>query len=248
MTPDTLGLLALSQQERRLAVLVTRIPDGAQLLLLERDGVLAEADDPDHTRLPVAQLIAAAADAARSDRSRIATIEAQDWFLHVHAPPPRLLVVGAVHIAQVLAPLARVAGLAVSVIDPRESFATAERFPGTDLVTLWPDEALRALRVDRHTAIVTLTHDPKLDDPALDVALGSPAFYIGALGSRKTQDFRHDRLFEAGFEEAAIARVRGPVGLPIGAIGASEIALSILAEIVAVRRGGALARRSDWPA
>ncbi|NPD68852.1 XdhC family protein [Lichenicola cladoniae] len=248
MTPDTLGLLALSQQERRLAVLVTRIPDGAQLLLLERDGILAEADDADHTRLPLGQLITAATDAARSDRSRIATIEAQDWFLHVHAPPPRLLLVGAVHIAQVLAPLARVAGLAVSVIDPRESFATMERFPGTDLVTLWPDEGLRALRVDRHTAIVTLTHDPKLDDPALDIALGSPAFYIGALGSRKTQNSRRARLLEAGFGEDAIARVRGPVGLPIGAIGASEIALSILAEIVAVRRGGALARRSDWPA
>ncbi|MGI4748519.1 MAG: XdhC family protein [Janthinobacterium lividum] len=247
MTPNTLHRLAQLQQERRLAVLVTRIPDGTQLLLLERDGILA-ADNADHGDLPVEQLIPAATDAAQSDRSRLVTIDAQDWFLHVHAPPPRLLLVGAVHIAQVLAPLARVAGLAVSVIDPRESFATAERFPGIDLVTLWPDEGLHALRVDRHTAIVTLTHDPKLDDPALDVALSGPAFYIGALGSRKTQDSRRARLRQAGFDEPAIARVRGPVGLPIGAIGASEIALSILAEIVAVRRGGALARRSDWPA
>lgn len=248
MTPDTLHRLAQSQQERRLAVLVTRIPDGVQLLLLERDGVLAAADDGDHADLPVEELIAAATVTAQSDRSQLRTIDAQDWFLHVHAPPPRLLLVGAVHIAQVLAPLARVAGLAVSVIDPRESFATRERFPGTELVTLWPDDGLRGLRVDRHTAIVTLTHDPKLDDPALDVALTSPAFYIGALGSRKTQESRRARLRQAGFDEPEIARVRGPVGLPIGAIGASEIALSILAEIVAVRRGGALARRDDWPA
>ncbi|WP_419728646.1 XdhC family protein [Lichenicola sp.] len=244
MTPDTIQRLSDARRDRQLAVLATRLPDGAQLLLLDEDGRYRPTTQPPD--LPTDLLIEAAARIATSDRSRVVGIDGQDWFLHVHAPPPRLLLVGAVHIAQVLAPLAVAAGIAVSVIDPRTSFATAERFPGIDLVTEWPDDALRGLRVDRHSAIVTLTHDPKLDDPALDVALGGPSFYIGALGSRKTQQARRQRLREAGFDDAAIGRIRGPVGLAIGAIGAPEIALSILAEIVAVRRGGALADRSGW--
>ena len=250
MTPDTMHRLSVARHDRQLAVLATRLPDGAQLLLLDQAGRFVQAVEAPASPadLPVEPLLAAAARAAASDRSRVVAIDGEDWFLHVHAPPPRLLLVGAVHIAQVLAPLAVAAGIAVSVIDPRTSFATAERFPGIELVTQWPDDALRALRVDRHSAIVTLTHDPKLDDPALDVALAGPAFYIGALGSRKTQESRRQRLREAGFDSAAIARVRGPVGLAIGAIGAPEIALSILAEIVAVRRGGALADRSGWQA
>ena len=243
MTPQTLERLADARTARRLAVLATRLPDGAQLLLEEHHGTLAPADRR-HPDLPQS-LIAAAADAAASERSGIVAVGAESWFLHVHAPPPRLLVIGAVHIAQALAPLARLVGLAVTVIDPRESFATAERFPGTELVVAWPDEALRALSVDRHSAIVTLTHDPKLDDPALDAALNGPAFYVGALGSRKTQAARHSRLREAGFDERTVARVRGPVGLAIGAIGASEIALSIIAEIVAVRRGAAVGDREQ---
>ena len=244
MTPDTMQRLSDARRDRQLAVLATRLPDGKQLLLLDQDGGFVPFGAA--LERPPPQLIAAIARTAASDRSRVVATEGEDWFLHVHAPSPRLLLVGAVHIAQVLAPLAVAAGIAVSVIDPRTSFATTERFPGIDLVTQWPDDALRALRVDRHSAIVTLTHDPKLDDPALDVALTGPAFYIGALGSRKTQEARRQRLREAGFDEAALARVRGPVGLAIGAIGAPEIALSILAEIVAVRRGGALADRSGW--
>ena len=241
MTPEILDRLSAALRTRCLAVLATRLPDGAQLLLREQDGILMP-DEPD-TALPHARLAAIATEVASSERSKVVSLDGHSWFLHVHAPPPRLLVVGAVHIAQALAPLARMVGLAVTVIDPRESFATAERFPATELVTTWPDEALQALSMDRHTAIVTLTHDPKLDDPALDAALNGPAFYIGALGSRKTQAARHARLRESGFDEAAIARIRGPVGLPIGAIGAPEIALSIIAEIVAVRRGAVLAGR-----
>jgi xanthine dehydrogenase accessory factor len=148
-------------------------------------------------------------------------------------------VVGAVHIAQALAPMALRLGYAVFITDPRRAFATDERFPGLTVSTDWPDEALDAWKPDSRTAIVTLTHDPKLDDPALDRALKSQAFYIGALGSRKTHAARLDRLRALGHDEAALARIQGPVGLNIGAVTAGEIGLSILAQIVAVRRGAA---------
>ena len=147
------------------------------------------------------------------------------------------------HIAQALVPLAAQLGQAVIVVDPRRSFATGERFPNVSISTDWPDEAMDALNPDARTAVVTLTHDPKLDDPALDRALKSPAFYIGALGSRKTHAARLQRLRALGHDEAALARIRGPVGLAIEAVTAPEIAFSILAEIVAVRRGAALAQK-----
>ncbi|AQU88023.1 xanthine dehydrogenase [Komagataeibacter nataicola] len=168
------------------------------------------------------------------------------WFLHLVPMPPRLLIVGAVHIAQVLAPMAQGTGFSVTVIDPRTQLATPERFPGITLDTDWPDEALERLGIDNQTAIVTLTHDAKLDDPTLQFALGSEAFYIGALGSRKTQASRVGRLQETGFGSGQIARIHGPVGLAIGAVGAAEIALSILAEIVAVRHNKPLGRVSGW--
>ncbi len=158
-------------------------------------------------------------------------------FAQVHNPPPRLLLVGAVHISQALAPMAAMAGYGVSVIDPRRAFATDERFPGIDMRGDWPDEAMAALKPDRRTAVVTLTHDPKLDDPALQSALRSPAFYIGALGSRKTHAARLERLAAAGFTPADVARIHGPVGLSIGALSPAEIAISVLAQITAVRRG-----------
>lgn len=173
-----------------------------------------------------------------------------DWFLQPLTPPPRLLIVGAVHIAQHLAQMALMTGLSPLVIDPRTALATPERFPGfvpgETLITEWPDDALDELGVDGMTAIVTLTHDAKLDDPTLEAALRGPAFYIGALGSRKTQASRMKRLKEAGFSEQDLKRIHGPVGLAIGAVGAEEIALSILAEIVAIRRGAALAERPGW--
>ena len=143
---------------------------------------------------------------------------------------------GAVHAGQALAPLGAAMGFAVTVIDPRGSFATDERFPGITLNHDWPDEAMLALVPDARTAVVTLTHDPKLDDPALDVALRSPAFYVGALGSRRTHAKRVERLAELGHDAAAIARIAAPVGLDIGAVTAPEIALSIIAQIVARRR------------
>jgi len=186
---------------------------------------------------------AAAEVALRRDLAGVMELDSERWFLHPLAPPPRLLIVGAVHIAQVLVPLAEAAGFAVSVIDPRGGFATAARFPGVRLIQAWPDEALTALAPDARTAVVTLTHDPKLDDPALDLALRGPAFFIGSLGSRKTQAARLERLAALGHAPVALARIRGPVGLAIGALTTPEIAVSILAEVIACRRGAALARR-----
>jgi xanthine dehydrogenase accessory factor len=174
------------------------------------------------------------------DRSQIETADTVQSFVHIFRPTPRLIVVGAVHIAQKLVPLARLAEFAVSVVDPRESFASPGRFPDVGLSHAWPDRAVSELAPDTATAIVTLTHDPKLDDPALISALRSPAFYIGALGSRKTHGRRLQRLREAGFGDADLARIRAPVGLPLGAISPGEIAVSIMAEIVAIRHGRVL--------
>jgi xanthine dehydrogenase accessory factor len=185
----------------------------------------------------------AAKNALARDESRAADINGETWFLHVHAPPVRIIIIGAVHIAQVLAPLAASLSYAVTVIDPRGAFANEERFPGITLSRLWPDEAIEAQQPDARTAIITLTHDPKLDDPALDRALRSDAFFVGALGSRKSHSARLSRLSAAGHAPEKLARIRGPVGLPLGAVTAQEIALSIIAEIVAVRRGAALAQR-----
>jgi len=177
----------------------------------------------------------------RQDRSGLLT-DPQDedgfrLFVHVHNPAMRLLIVGAVHIAQALAPLAALSGYNVTVIDPRGAFATESRFPGVKLNSLWPDEALTALKPDVRTAIVTLTHDPKLDDPALIAALRSPAFYVGALGSKRTHALRLDRLRDEGLSEPEVKRIRGPVGLSIGAVTPAEIAIAILAQMTCVRRG-----------
>jgi xanthine dehydrogenase accessory factor len=229
VTPALLAALTEARAAKRPVVLATRLPGGEQLLLPASD---APAD-----------LAEAAAQALDRDESRTVKLSGADWFLDVHNPPLRLVVVGAVHIAQALVPLAVLLGLAVVVVDPRRSFATDERFPNVTISTDWPDEALDALRPDSRTAVVTLTHDPKLDDPALDRALKSAAFYIGALGSRKTHAARLKRLRDLGHDDVALARIRGPVGLPIEALTASEIALSIVAELVAVRRHAALVER-----
>lgn len=160
-------------------------------------------------------------------------------FVAIHNPPLRLIIVGAVHIAQALVPMARIAGYDPLLIDPRESFGSQTRFPGETVVQDWPDEGVRAFGLDARSALVLLTHDPKLDDPALIEALRSEVFYIGALGSTRTHAKRVARLQEAGFSEAEIARIHGPIGLDIGAAGPSEIAVSILAEMTRVLRKGA---------
>jgi xanthine dehydrogenase accessory factor len=160
-------------------------------------------------------------------------------FVAIHNPPLRLIVVGAVHIAQALLPMARITGYDPTVIDPRETFASAARFPGTPLLHEWPDEAVDTLGLDTRTALVLLTHDPKLDDPAIERALRSGCFYIGALGSTRTHAKRVARLADSGFTEAEIGRIHGPIGLDIGAASPSEIAVSILAEMTRVLRKGA---------
>ena len=222
MTPDLIARLQDARAAGQPVVLATHLPAGDQLLL---PGDTA----PD-------ALIAAANAVLRQDKSAVAEIDGQSWFLHAYNPKLRLVVVGAVHIAQALVPMAAQLGYGVTIVDPRRAFATDERFPDVTVSTEWPDDAMDALRPDTRTAIVTLTHDPKLDDPALDRALKSEAFYIGALGSRRTHAKRLERLRELGHADEAMTRIRGPVGLDIAAVTAPEIALSILAQIVEVRR------------
>ncbi len=180
------------------------------------------------------------AEAARAailaDRSRTIETEAGPVFVNAYNPPLRMAVIGAVHITQALAPMAALAGYAVSVIDPRRAFGSADRFPGVDLSNAWPDEAMAAYKPDLRTAVVTLTHDPKLDDPALAAALKSDAFYIGALGSKKTNAARTARLTAMGFQPHDLARIHGPIGLAIGAKSPAEIAIAILAQITGVLR------------
>jgi xanthine dehydrogenase accessory factor len=173
---------------------------------------------------PLGRLLAAG-------RVRFAEVEGRSVLLDPDRSPSRLFVVGAVHVAQALAPMAAACGHQVVVVDPREAFASAARFPGVALRCQWPDEALRALGLDRRSAVVVLSHDPKLDDPALAVALGSDCFYIGALGSRRTHRRRLDRLRRAGFGDQALGRIQAPVGLAIGARNPPEIAVSILAQV-----------------
>lgn len=190
-----------------------------------------------------ASLEAGVRKALSEDRS--ATIETSQGavFIEVFNPPLRCFIVGAVHIAQPLARMAAECGYRVTVIDPRTAFATDARFPEIELSTEWPDEALRRLKPDKRSAVITLTHDPKLDDPALIEALKSQAFYIGALGSRKTHANRLRRLAEAGFGDADFARIHGPVGLNIGAISPAEIAVAILGQVTSVLRADRLKER-----
>jgi xanthine dehydrogenase accessory factor len=188
------------------------------------------------TRALIAPDVDDAVDARlRSDRSGM---EEDGRFIAVHNPPLRMIVVGAVHIAQPLLAIARLAGYAPTLIDPRAAFGSTDRFPGEVILDDWPDDALATLAPDARTAVVTLTHDPKLDDPAIRFALRSKVFYLGCLGSKKTHAKRVDRLREDGFSEAEIARIHAPVGLDIGAKTPAEIAVSIMAEITqALRRG-----------
>lgn len=226
MTPEILAELTAAREAKRPVVVATRMPGGEQMMLPSPDAA--------------PELAAAATRMLARDESGTLTVEGVEWFLNAYNPPIRMVVVGAVHIAQALVPMAAELGLAVVVVDPRRSFASDERFPNTTMMTDWPDEAMDALKPDSRTAVITLTHDPKLDDLALDRALKSDAFYIGSLGSRKNHANRLNRLRKLGHSEEALARIRGPVGLNIGAVTAPEIALAILAEFTAVRRNARL--------
>ena len=228
MRRDVFDALQAARAAKRAAVLVTELGSGHQVLL--DDGGKALAGD-----LPAAPGLVASAEAAlAADQSQ----RSQDGhhFLQVFGSPWRVIVIGAVHIAQALVPMAQLLGYEVTVIDPRRAWASEARFPGVTLTHDWPDEALTALKPDRRTAIVALTHDPKLDDPGLTLALASPAFYVGALGSKRTHEKRRERLAESGVSAEAFARIDGPIGLHIGAKSPAEIALSILGKVTAVRR------------
>jgi xanthine dehydrogenase accessory factor len=226
MKRDLLDRLLAERAAKRPVAVVTDLKGGAQCLVTaeETHGGLG---------LPL-NAVAAARAAMRSDRSGTIEADGGRYFIRVYNPPLRMAVIGAVHIAQALAPMAALAGYEVTVIDPRQAFATETRFPGVRLVTDWPDEALGTLRPDRRTAVVTLTHDPKLDDPALEVALRSDAFYIGALGSTRTQAKRLHRLQELGFNQEQLGRIHGPIGLKLGGRAPAEIAIAILAEATQV--------------
>lgn len=224
MKRATLHALTTARLDGRPIVLATALDTGDEQVI-------------DPTLAPKSPLDTAAREAALKDKSAIAEIEGRNWFLNVFNPPLQMYVVGAVHIAQPLSRMAALAGFNVTVIDPRTAFATSERFPGLKLITEWPDEALANIALDMRSAVVTLTHDPKLDDPALAAALRSPAFYIGALGSKKTHAARLTRLKALGFDDGAMARIHGPVGLDIEAQTPAEIAVSILAQVIARLRG-----------
>ena len=230
MKGQILDRVVAAGRDHRTVALATDIVTGRQLLL---DGDAADGD----LALDEAAL-AAMREALRADRNRSIETPAGRVFVEVFSPPRRCFVIGAVHIAQPLAKMLTLADYAVTVIDPRQSFATEARFPGVELAQEWPDEALERLRPDRASAVVTLTHDPKIDDPALAMALRSECFYIGALGSRRTHAGRCARLKEQGFTDDDLARIHAPVGLPIGGISPAEVAVSIVAEMIRVLRRG----------
>ena len=208
---------------RRACALVTRLKDGEQRFITQDE----IAGDALHAEL---------AAAFRMNKSAVVEQDGEKYFLKIQSPPLRILVLGAVHVSQSMASMARLLGHDLIVVDPRTAFASQERFPETQVIAEWPDVALPRLGLDAHTAFVALTHDPKIDDPGLHLALKSPCFYIGALGSRKTHARRIERLKEAGFSDADLSRIHAPIGLNIGGVSPSEIALSILAEITATLR------------
>jgi xanthine dehydrogenase accessory factor len=221
-------LYALNEERaaRRAAIVVTKLESGEQRLVKAADAAKDELHEALGKRL-------------RSGKSGTEETANGKFFLTVFVPPPRLVVTGAVHISQELAPMAQRLGYDVAIVDPRTAFATPERFANVKLIADWPDKVLPSLKIDAHTAFCALTHDPKIDDPALLHALSKDCFYIGALGSKKTHASRLERLKAQGASEALLSRIHAPIGLAIGAVSPAEIAVSILAEITARLRLGA---------
>ena len=223
MDPHSLKKLNALRRERQAAILLTDLGDGRDRVIGEGDTVAGALGD-------------AVARAFRSGKSGVAEIDGRDFFLNVHLPAPRLVVIGAVHISQALAPMAKIAGFDLTIIDPRTAFATPERFEGSDLVADWPEDVLKDRPLDYFTALVAVTHDPKIDDYPLISALKTGCFYVGALGSRKTHGRRVERLKDAGVSEETIGRIAAPIGLPIGAASPAEIAVAVLAQVIEALR------------
>ncbi|MGX1099764.1 XdhC family protein [Amorphus sp. MBR-141] len=220
-----LKALNAERAARRAAILVTDVDTGDQRLVKEADDLSGDS---------LAETLASRFRSGKSGR-----IEAEDGhsvFLTVSVPPARILIIGAVHISQALAPMAKLAGFDVTIVDPRTAFATPERFEGVRLLAEWPQDVLPEIALDPYTAVAALTHDPKIDDPALQAALTTGCFYVGALGSRKTHGKRRDRLLGLGLSEAALDRIAAPIGLPIGAASPAEIAVAVLAQIIEALR------------
>ncbi|QLH72809.1 XdhC family protein [Rhodopseudomonas palustris] len=220
---EILQQLNAERAARRPAIVVTDTATGAQRLVK----AAYIAADP---------LAAELGKQLRMGKSASIEVDGNKLFLNVYAPTAKLVIVGAVHISQALAPLARSLGYDVTVVDPRTAFASLERFPDVPLIAEWPDVALPPLNIDHYTAFVALTHDPKIDDPALLHAFARDCFYIGALGSKKTHAKRLERLKGQGASDADLGRIHAPIGLAIGAVSPSEIAVSIMAEITAALR------------
>jgi xanthine dehydrogenase accessory factor len=222
MRAETLFALNAEIARRRPAIVVTDLATGAQRL------VRAEEASQD----PLSQALE---ERFLSGASGLVKLGGQRLFFRTHRPSIRLVVIGAVHIAQVLAPMARLAGFDVAIVDPRAAFASPERFPDVQVLAAWPDEALPELKLDRRTGVIVLTHEPRIDDQGLVAALAADCFYIGALGSKKTHLKRVERLHALGYHQSAISRIHAPVGMDIGALTPPEIAVSILAEVIAAQ-------------
>ncbi len=220
MRLDLLSALNAERAARRAAILVTDAATGAERLVKAADLARDPLKDVLEKHL-------------RMGKSGMAETPQGRLFLTVHVPPPRLVITGAVHISQALAPMAKLVGYDVTIVDPRTAFASIERFPDVKVLAEWPDTALPPLGIDHYTAFVALTHDPKIDDPALTHALARDCFYIGALGSKKTHARRIERLKAQGIADAKLARIHAPIGLPIGAVSPPEIAVAIIGEITA---------------
>jgi xanthine dehydrogenase accessory factor len=226
MKLEILKALNAERGGRRAAVVVTDVTSGEQRLVKAADVAADPLKDIIEKHI-------------RRGKSGMAETPAGKFFLTVHVPPSQLVITGAVHISQALAPMARLVGYDVTIVDPRTAFASIERFPDVKVIAEWPDVALPPLGIDRYTAFVALTHDPKIDDPALTHALARDCFYIGALGSKKTHARRIERLKAQGLSDAALARIHAPIGLQIGAVSPSEIAVAIMGEITAELRQSA---------
>ncbi len=222
MTPELLSELLIAKRARKSIAIITDLATGQQRLIARDD---VQADE-------------ALQHAFRFDKSGVETTETGERFITIHNPPLRIVITGAVLIAQSLVPMAKAAGYDIWIVDPRGAFASDARFPDVQLHADWPDDVIPKIGLDQRTAFLALTHDPKIDDPALELALKSDCFYIGALGSKKTHANRIERLQTKGFHDHDVARINGPIGLPIGAVGAAEIAISIMAQMTKALRLG----------
>lgn len=229
MDPVSLKTLNEERRNRRAAILLTDLGDGSDRVLREGDNVPGQLRD-------------AVAKALRTGASAAVEADGKTYFLNVSLPRPRLLVIGAVHISQALAPMAKIAGFDMEIVDPRTAFATPERFPDVPLHPEWPQDVLKRQPLDSYTAVAAVTHDPKIDDFPLKEALDAGCFYVGALGSRKTHAKRVERLTALGASNEAIGRIHAPIGLDIGAASPAEIAVAVLAQVILALRSRGLER------